>query len=298
MKLFANQNPAAALASSSAFDSSRFKLRFTTRMLANRAAPVNFLFGQAADRGDPCSAILMKQPELIFFETADELARAAAKAWLDEMENAPRAESKFCVALSGGRITQKFFSATVDFAKARGTSFDGVHFFWADERCVPPADAGSNYRMARELLLEPLKISSAQIHRIRGEELPATAAELAEAELRAMAPSPQNGLPVLDLIFLGLGEDGHTASLFPGEPESLVNSRAVYRAVAHSPKPPPDRVTLGYGTITAAKKIWMLASGSGKEDALRESLSANGCTPFGRILQTRSDIKIFCDLRL
>jgi 6-phosphogluconolactonase len=103
---------------------------------------------------------------------------------------------------------------------------------------------------------------------------------------------------VLDLVLLGLGEDGHVASLFPAEPESWIKDLAVYRAIKDSPKPPPNRVTLGYGAIAAARQIWMLASGAGKEAALRASLAADGKTPFGRVLRLRPDTKIFTDILL
>jgi len=92
-----------------------------------------------------------------------------------------------------------------------------------------------------------------------------------------------------------LGEDGHVASLFPHEAETWVSDKAVYRAIADSPKPPPNRVTLGYGSIAAAKQVWMLASGSGKEAALRDSLSPTGKTSFGRVLRLRGETKVFTD---
>jgi 6-phosphogluconolactonase len=233
--------------------------------------------------------------DLISLANADELARAAAAAWLDEIENSNRAGKPHHVALSGGRITQKFFASAIEQAQARKISFDRVHFFWADERCVPPTDAESNFKIANDLFFVPMKISAEQIHRILGEHLPESAAELAETEIRRVVPLNENGQPVLDLIFLGLGEDGHTASLFPGEPETLIQSTAIYRSIKNSPKPPPNRVTLGYPTICSAKKIWMLASGEGKRTALRESLAPSGKTPFARILQIRGDIKIFTD---
>jgi 6-phosphogluconolactonase len=235
--------------------------------------------------------------ELISFANADELASRTADAWLDEIEAANRAGKKHCVAFSGGRITQKFFAHVVEQGKARQISFSGVHFFWADERCVPPTDAESNFRMAQELLFSFLKLSESQIHRIRGEDAPEAAAKAAEVDIRRVVSS-ENGQPVFDLIFLGLGEDGHVASLFPRESEGMSADKAVYRAIHNSPKPPPDRVTLGYPAIVAARQVWMLASGAGKEAALRESLSPEGKTPFARVLKFRSQTKIFTDIPL
>jgi len=245
----------------------------------------------------------MKNFELISFATGDELARTVAGKWLDEIEAAKRTGKSYCVALSGGRIAQKFFAAVVEQAKARKIgdgdtpSFPGnVHFFWADERCVPPTNPESNFRLANERLFVPLKIPDSQIHRIHGELPPEAAAAQAARELCRVA-GKDAGAPRLDLVLLGMGEDGHVASLFPGEMEDASSGPAVYRAVKNSPKPPPNRVTLGYAAIMAAQQVWVLVSGAGKKAALRESLSANGRTPLARVTQIRTQTQIFSDFR-
>jgi 6-phosphogluconolactonase len=240
----------------------------------------------------------MKNFDLISFATADELACAVASAWLDEIEAVNRAGKTHCVALSGGHIAQKFFAAVAEQARARAVSFGRVHFFWADERCVPPDDPESNFHLAKELLFGPLKIGDAQIHRIRGEDLPAAAGETASTEIVQIAPLNEAGQPVLDFIFLGMGEDGHVASIFPGEPDVSISDKAIYRAVNNSPKPPPNRITLGYSAITAAKQVWVLVSGTGKKAALRESLCSKGRTPLARVTQFRTRTKIFSDFLL
>ena len=247
----------------------------------------------------------MKNFDLISFATADELARAAAGAWLDEIAAANRAGKRHCVALSGGRITHKFFAAVVEQAKARKIGDGGtpslpanVHFFWADERCVPPDDAESNFASARKFLFAPLKIADAQIHRIRGEDSPEAAAKAASTEISKIAPVDENGQPVLNLIFLGMGKDGHVASLFPGESETAAASKAVYRAIKNSPKPPQNRVTLGYAAMAAARQVWVLVSGTGKKTALHESLFCKNRTPLARVTQFRTHTKIFSDFPL
>ncbi len=101
---------------------------------------------------------------------------------------------------------------------------------------------------------------------------------------------------MLDLVFLGMGEDGHVASLFPSEPEVMMQDAAVYRAVFDSPKPPPQRLTLGYPVLAAAREVWVLASGAGKETALKASLGGNGKTPLGRVLSMREGTKLFTDI--
>lgn len=235
----------------------------------------------------------MKNAELNSFATDRELADAVATAWLDEIGGTV----PHCVALSGGRIARTLFSCVAAQPRARQGLLNLAHFFWGDERCVPPDDVESNFRVARELLFAPLDIAEGNIHRIRGGESVGFAVAEAEAELCRIATLSADGQPVLDLIFLGLGEDGHVASLFPGEPETVMSSRTVYRPVTAT-KPPPRRITLGYATIAAAKQVWVLASGLGKEAALRESLSPVGRTPLARVLCSRQNTKIFTDVRL
>jgi 6-phosphogluconolactonase len=238
----------------------------------------------------------MQKFELIQFASPDELARAAAKAWLDEIEEANRVTASHDVALSGGRITQKFLNAVVEQSRSRKISLSQVNFFWADERCVPPTDAQSNFKLVNDGLFLPLKISPDKIHRLRGEDGPEAGAKQAEAEIRRIVGANAHGQPVLDLIFLGLGEDGHVASLAPDEPASMDLDKAVFRGVRHFAKPPPERITIGYQTIAAARQVWMLASGTGKEQAFRDSLTPNGKTSFARVLKLREQTKIFSDI--
>lgn len=230
---------------------------------------------------------------MLSFAAANQLAATAAAEFLDALA----ASSSYTVALSGGRIAKDFFNRVAQLAQERRQSLAQVHFFWADERCVAPTDAESNFRIATELLFQPLGLPAGNIHRLRGEDEPEAAARAGEAELRRIAPANGAGLPVLDLVLLGMGEDGHVASLFPGEAEDVMNSSAVYRAVTAS-KPPPRRISLGYGALVAAREVWVLASGSGKETALRESLSPTGATPLARLLRARGRTRIFTDIRL
>ncbi|HEY4417171.1 MAG TPA: 6-phosphogluconolactonase [Verrucomicrobiae bacterium] len=238
----------------------------------------------------------MNNFELISFQTSDELAQSAAAAWLDEIETANRAGNRHCVALSGGRVTQKFFADAVALAQTRETSFANVHFFWADERCVPPTDAESNFKLANELLFAPLKIAENQIHRLRGELAPAAAVEIAIIELKQIVTNQTNDCPILDLILLGMGEDGHIASLFPGALATILDATAPFLVIENSPKPPPTRISLSYACIAAAKKIWVLASGNGKAAALHESLDSQGKTPLARVIRSHPQIKIFSDI--
>jgi 6-phosphogluconolactonase len=247
----------------------------------------------------------MKNFELISFASADELAQAAAGAWLDEIAAANRAGKRHCVALSGGHIAQEFFASVVKQAKARKIGDGGtpslpgnVHFFWADERCVPPDDVESNFHLANELLFAPLKIARAQVHRIHGENSSEVAAKAASTEISKIAPLNAAGQPVLDLIFLGMGEDGHVASLFPNASAGIVSCATPFLAVDNSPKPPPRRISMSYAVIAAAKQVWILVSGTGKEAAFRESLKPDGHTPLARVIHLCPRAKIFTDIRL
>lgn len=232
------------------------------------------------------------------FVNAEALAGAAAGRWLDEIAAAGPAGGPLTVALSGGRITNQFFAELVSQSQGRRLTLERVQFFWADERCVPPTDPASNFRQAQELLFGPLKISAEQIHRIKGELAPETGAREASEELAAVAAGGPDGQPVLDWVFLGMGEDGHVASLFPGAGPEGRDCVTPFLVVRNSPKPPPTRISLSYGVIAAAREVWVLASGTGKEQALRDSLAAGGRTPLGRVMGLRNGTRVFTDLKL
>lgn len=227
------------------------------------------------------------------FGDAQTLAKAAAERWRAALlERNP--SRPFTVALSGGRIPKALYKAFAGLAA--GDSLEGVHFFWGDERVVPPTDPESNFHLAAVPLFLALKIPESQVHRMLTERDEAFAVQQAEAEICRVAELNDQGQPVLDLVFLGMGEDGHVASLFPGDTEAL-ETLALYRAVT-GPKPPPRRITLGYPALAAAREVWVLASGVGKKEALQASLEPTGNTPLARVLKSRSNTEIFTDFVL
>jgi 6-phosphogluconolactonase len=231
------------------------------------------------------------------FATDEELAEAAAVRFATRVM-AARDESRFIgIALSGGRIAAKFFAAVAKRLSGRGGMGGTVHFFWADERCVGPEAGESNYRLANELFLGPLGVPLAQVHRIRGELEPGAAAEKAAREYAGVMATYGAESARLDLALLGMGEDGHIASLFPGEPAGMTGDAAIFRAVV-APKPPPDRVTMGYRTLAAAGEVWVMVSGCGKEAALEESLRPAGRTPLGRLLGMQVNAHVLSSVRL
>ena len=231
--------------------------------------------------------------ELIACPNEGALAAAAAERWLRVLSKRRDRAKPYTVALSGGRVAQKFFAAVTAKGQANLEWFSNVHFFWADERCVPPDHTDSNFRIAEAELLKPLKIPANQIHRLIGEIDPATGADHAIRELSGITSGNLHAIPPLDLVFLGMGEDGHVASLFPGDKEP--ENPAWFRPVI-GPKPPPQRLTMGYGLLVAAKEVWVLASGKSKKLALKDSLLEGSKTPLGRVLNLREKTVIFSDI--
>jgi 6-phosphogluconolactonase len=229
----------------------------------------------------------MGKAELITFKDDNALAQNVADRWL----SLPQLGSS--VAFSGGRIAVKFFQALAAHPKADLLRRPEMKYFFADERCVPPDHPDSNFRLMKEHLLDPVRIPPAQVHRIPGELAPDAAADKAAQDLLANCQRDSDGVPILDMVFLGMGEDGHVASIFPGDP--AIDSLEIYRPVVAA-KPPPHRITIGLHVITRARHVWVLVSGDGKENALRESLDPLGRTPLARVIHGRSETAVFTDL--
>ena len=201
--------------------------------------------------------------------TAEALERVLAAA-----EEAVRARRTFRIALSGGDTPRALHLALAGSGGARA-SFPRWEVFFGDERWVPADDPASNLRMARETLLDHAPIPAASVHPIPTElASPAEAARAYERTLRARLGDP----PRLDLVLLGLGADGHTASLFPGEP--ALDARGVLVAPARVPATGQERVTLTFEALAAARRVLFLVSGAAKAPALRAALAGEpGATP-------------------
>lgn len=233
--------------------------------------------------------------EIRSFTSPDELAGAAAEDWLELMQVLEMAGRDATVALSGGRIARQFFDRATALFAGHPSLLRHAHFFWADERCVRPDHPESNYWLALKHLLKPLEVPEVNIHRIPGEFDTHLATTTVGRALAKWTGADAEEMPALDLVFLGMGEDGHVASLFPGEAAEVMDSPDYYRAVT-APKPPPQRVTMGYGVLAQAENAWVLASGEGKAGALKQSLASANGTPLGRVLALRSGTRIYTDL--
>jgi len=236
----------------------------------------------------------MHSTKVLQYQTPEELASAAAGIWLDRLRSRPpKPESGYAAAVSGGRIAANFFRAIARLAGEDPQVLAIVDWFWADERCVGPSDIESNYRVCRELLLDPLGIAAERVHRIAGELPPEAAASQADADWKTFAAKTRREpKPHFDMIFLGMGEDGHVASLFPSAKEGAPGR--TYRAVT-GPKPPSHRVTLGYAELKAATDVWVLASGEGKQKALEAALHGSHLNPLAKVIASRERTQIFTD---
>ncbi|MCA1688604.1 MAG: 6-phosphogluconolactonase [Actinobacteria bacterium] len=205
---------------------------------------------------------------LLVYETPEALAEAAARDFVARAEEAINALGRFAVVLAGGSTPKATYEALArDYSG--GLDWSRVHVFFGDERTVPPDHEDSNYRTAHEALLSRVPVAS--VHRMRGELPPAEAAAAYEEELREFFGP--DGVPAFDLILLGLGEDGHTASLFPETSALDVTDRWV---VANPVlKLETTRLTLTVPVINAARAVVFQVAGEGKAAALREILEGD-----------------------
>lgn len=177
-----------------------------------------------------------------------------------------------CVALAGGRTPAALYAALTKPPLRDRIDWSAVRWFWGDERAVPSDHRDSNCRMARETLLDPLGVPGRRVHRMPADadDLPAAAIEYEQA-IREHVPAGPDGLPVFDLILLGVGPDGHTASLFPGSAGLVARHRLV---VAHEiPSLGVWRMTLTFPLILAARRIIVLVTGSDKAAVMSEILA-------------------------
>ncbi len=184
-----------------------------------------------------------------------ELAVAVARRIAALITHAIAARGVCRIALAGGSTPHRCYEQL----SALPVEWPRVHLYFGDERCLPVGNAERNDEMARQSLLQRIAIPAANVHAIAAERGAVRAAANYAARLRESLP--------LDIVLLGLGEDGHTASLFPGNPALLNDEVAV--AVFDSPKPPPERVSLSLATLNAARHKLFLVAGAGKREALR-----------------------------
>ena len=212
------------------------------------------------------------KPEIIICQNLSELNRKAAEEFVGLGGAANARRGRFTVALSGGSTPKALYTLLASAEYRNRLDWSRVHLFWGDERGVPPDHPESNFRMVQESLLSKVETPPENIHRMAGEKNPQAAAAEYENELRRVFSSSQAAAPRFDLIYLGLGEDGHTASLFPGSAALSENQRWV--TIAYVERLQAHRLTLTLPVINAAAQITFLVSGKSKSAIVKRLLGA------------------------
>ena len=237
-------------------------------------------------------------PDIRIFADTGELSRAAAAEFARLAGEAVRADGRFTVALAGGSTPRGAYTLLAEEPSLRNqVPWDRTHCFWGDERPVPPDHSESNFRMADETMLSKVSIPPENVHRIRG-ECPDTAlaAEEYERTLHDCFHPAKGAFPRFDLVLLGLGCDGHTASLFPGTPALRERRRLVVSNWVAQLE--TERITLTLPVLNSAASIIFLVAGEEKAAALKSVLEGNAGQPIppaGRIRPERGTLTWLLD---
>jgi 6-phosphogluconolactonase len=215
-------------------------------------------------------------PEVVVHASADLLAKAVAARLVTRLVDAQAARGRASVVLTGGGVATAVLRELRDNPARDAVDWRRVDVWWGDERWLPAGDPERNDRQARDALLDSVTVDPTRVHPFPAADSahagdPEAAAGAYAAEL-AMAAVPEDHGPVprFDVLMLGVGEEGHVASIFPESP--AVSDERTVVAVRDCPKPPPTRVSLGFAAINAAEEVWLLVSGSSKAPAVAEAL--------------------------
>jgi 6-phosphogluconolactonase len=220
-------------------------------------------------------------PEVFVYASGDLLASAAAARTVTRLADAIAAQGHAHVVLTGGGIGTKVLAAIAAAPARDAVDWRLVDFWWGDERFEATGDPERNETGARAALLDALGVDPARVHAVPGPDGPdgddpdaaaaRYAAELAAAAGAGAGAGASGAVPAFDVLMLGIGPEGHVASIFPDSPAAHATGSVV--AVRNSPKPPPTRISLTFSAIQAAREVWILASGAEKADAVAEALS-------------------------
>ena len=208
--------------------------------------------------------------ELVVLPDGAALAEEAARRFVALAQAAVKDNGRFSVALSGGSTPRALYERLARSPYRDQIDWDRILMFWGDERYVAPDDVESCFRMAREALLAHVPIHAANIYPVP--TVGGTPEGAASAYAETLVATFSAELPRFDLILLGMGPDGHTASLFPGHPEAVAPSGELVVAVHDSPKPPPTRISFTFKLINAAANVLFLVTGADKAATLRDVL--------------------------
>jgi 6-phosphogluconolactonase len=219
----------------------------------------------------------VSSPEVFVYAGGDLLASAAAARTVTRLADAIAAEGHAHLVVTGGGIGTKVLAAIAASPARDAVDWRLVDFWWGDERFEPAGDPERNETGARAALLDVIGADPARVHAVPGPDGPdgadpdAAAARYAAELARAAGDAGAGAVPVFDVLMLGIGPEGHVASIFPESPAAYATGSVV--AVRNSPKPPPTRISLTFSAIQAAREVWILASGAEKADAVAEALS-------------------------
>lgn len=203
------------------------------------------------------------------YKNLQELSTAAAELFTASAEQAVNSRGRFLAALSGGGTPKPFHELLATVPYRDQIAWANTHLFWGDERCVVKDDSGNNYFQARQAFMDRVPLPAENIHRVHSELEPDSAADDYASQLKAFAEAPL-AWPRFDLIILGMGDDGHTASLFPGSPVEI-NTPTV-AVTANYQDRPARRVSLTPLVINAARRVVFLVSGQSKSETLARIL--------------------------
>ena len=224
-----------------------------------------------------------------------EAAVQAAAAWWEAVSSAAIRERGVChVALAGGSTPRALYEVLASPLWSRHIDWSRHYFWFGDERCVPPDHPDSNYRMARETLLSHIAVDAERIHRMRGEIDPSLAAREYEDVLRRTVAAASGSVPALDLVLLGIGTDGHVASLFPDT--DILGRRGDLVAAVWVPKLASWRISLTLPLINAARRVGVLATGAGKAEIIARVIDGDdsGAYP-AQLLRPENGVEWFLD---
>jgi 6-phosphogluconolactonase len=211
------------------------------------------------------------KPEIEILADAAAMAEFAAGQLIKIARDSISSRGRFSIVLAGGSTPRLLYSLLTQPDRMAQFDWSRLQVYWGDERCVPPDDPDSNYLMARQSLLDHVPLRSENVHRIFGELEPEQAAHRYESELQIAFPGVK--FPRFDLVLLGLGEDGHTASLFPGSSALSETNRWVVPVEHHIPPPPlVTRISLSFPVLNAAANVLFLVSGPAKAGILSKVL--------------------------
>jgi 6-phosphogluconolactonase len=225
-------------------------------------------------------------PEVVVLGSAELVAAAAAARLITAVVDAQAARGVASVVLTGGGVGGATLRAVRDSPARDAVDWSRVELWWGDERWLPAGDPERNDQQAEDALLSAVPVDRSRVH-----PFPAADGPYADPEAAAAAYAAELGTPAFDVLLLGVGEEGHVASIFPDSP--AFDATAPVVAVHDCPKPPPDRLTLTFPTITTATEVWLLTAGAAKAEAIATSLT--GALPAGRARGTTRTLYLLDD---